>query len=579
MLFDVSLLVRFLRSSSIHLATFLCLSFSAFAASPTLEKALEAYDFEEYQNAVVWLRPFAEQGNSEAQYRMGKMYEGGRGVEPSVPEAKKWYQKAAAQGHVGARRRLEALEGKPAQASSSSVALKWYQDKADEGDPDAQFNLGFMYETGFSIPRDDGRAAQWYELAAAKRNTPAQLRLGLMYLAGAGVKQSEIQAVKWLESAAERGNKLAIAVESMLIQSNHELGLDKAVIAERIRAISAKDEARAISVLTSAVQEARVKFDREKRERDAQMAKRRGIESAMDQESEVDFGLDSQGRRTIAWYRRQAQRGSAEAQFQLGKYYELGQEVPTDMTEAVKWYDAAAQQGYAEAQFYLGMLTLYGIGAEKNEVLGLSLIKAAAGQGHADARRALDKIGGKPPLEHFSIAGWWLTRYGQDKNGLALQHAGSLFDQGRGVPMDRAEGQRLIQKGALLGNKRADLSEVVPPQQMQESTEREPVNSADQKKPAPKAQAEGSPQTESSSSSGPVSMATRIALFAAIAAIPIAVFYRMYTKEKKRLIAKAATAKARQAASRPAPAAPKPAQRPTASPAPPRKRETSNPFR
>jgi hypothetical protein len=568
----------FRRLSSLGLAAALCAAVSTGAFAQTLEKALEAYDFEEYQNAAQWLRPFADKGNAEAQYRMGKMYEGGRGVEQSSVQAKQWFQKAAAQGHVGARRRLEALEGKPSKASGESVALKWYQDKADEGDPDAQFNLGFMYETGFSIPRDDGRAAQWYELAAAKRNVPAQLRLGLMYLAGAGVKQSEIQAVKWIESAAERGNKLAIAVETMLIQSNQELLLDKPVIAERVRAISAKDEARAIAVLTSAIQEARVKFEREKRERDALSAKRRGIESAMNQDEDIEFGLDAQGRRTIAWYKRQAEHGSAMAQFQLGKYHELGQETPVDMPEAMRWYDMAAQQGYPDAQFYLGMLTLYGIGVEPNEVLGQSLIKAAAGQGHADARRALDKLGATPALQHFSMATWWLTRYGQDQNGLSLQHAGSLFDQGRGVPVDRAEAQRLIQKGAALGTKRAELSEIVPPpSETTEGVEPSGQVPASQGAPSSARATAGSQQDAESEPAQGTPMATRLALFAAIAAVPVVIFFRMYAKEKKRLTqARTAAAGGRPAAK----AGAKPAARPRP-PAPPsaRKREGGNPFK
>jgi hypothetical protein len=345
------------------------------------------------------------------------------------------------------------------------------------------------------------------------------------------------------------------------------------VIADRVRAISAKDEARAISVLTAAVQEARVKFERDKRERDALLAKRRGIESAMDQDSDVEFGLDAQGRRTIAWYKRKAEHGSAMAQFQLGKYYELGQETPVDMNEAVRWYDMAAQQGYPDAQYYLGMLTLYGIGVEKNDVLGQSLIKAAAGQGHEQARRALSRISATPALQHLSIAAWWLVRYGQDQNGLALQHAGSLFDQGRGVPVDRAEAQRLIQKGAALGTKRAELSEIAPEESGSPGPEvANAPPTAKSTGPAASVTREPADTGESEVVAG-TPMTTRLALFAAIAAIPLAVFYRMYSREKKRLTRKKVSA-----------GGPRPAQRPTAKQAAPaapptRKRDGPNPFK
>lgn len=564
--------LKFSRRSSVVILCAVLSAVGSFAVTAqTLEKALEAYDFEEYQDAAKWLRPFADGGHAEAQYRMGKMCEGGRGIEQSIPEAKKWYQKAAAQGHVGARRRLEAIEGKPSKASGDSVALKWYQDKADEGDPDAQYNLGFMYETGFSVPRDDGRAAQWYELAAARRDVPAQLRLGLMYLAGAGVKQSEIQAVKWIESAAERGNKLAIAVETLLLTSNQELGLDKPVIADRIRAISAKDEARAITVLKSTIQEARVKFEREKKERETLLIKRKGIESAMAQDPDIEFGLDAQGRRTIAWYKRNAEHGSAMAQFQLGRHYELGQDVPVDMKEAVRWFDTAAQQGYPDAQYYLGMLTLYGIGVEKNEVLGQSLVKAAAGQGHADARRALERIGATPALEHYSMAVWWLTRHGQEQDGMALQHAGSLYDQGRGVPVDHAEAQRFLKKGLALGTSRQPSNvEVAPSAGDSEDAaaavvEPPPVRGA--------ARARRAQENEAPAEPVPISMGTRLAIFGAFAAIPIAVFLAMYSKEKKRIEKRVPAPGQRRT---PPAAAPK-SMVPTARPA--RKREANNPFK
>ena len=48
-----------------------------------------------------------------------------------------------------------------------------------------------------------------------------------------------------------------------------------------------------------------------------------------------------------------AERGNAQAQFNLGMMYENGQGVRQDDAEAVKWYRLAAEQGFAPAQVLL----------------------------------------------------------------------------------------------------------------------------------------------------------------------------------------------------------------------------------
>src|SRR6266478_5119447 len=49
-----------------------------------------------------------------------------------------------------------------------------------------------------------------------------------------------------------------------------------------------------------------------------------------------------------------ADQGSALAQYLLGALYQLGEIVPQDHAEAVKWFRRAADQGLAVAQFALG---------------------------------------------------------------------------------------------------------------------------------------------------------------------------------------------------------------------------------
>ena len=52
---------------------------------------------------------------------------------------------------------------KHSKESFDSVRLR-----ADQGDADAQFNLGVMYEKGQGVPQDDIQAHMWYNLSASK---------------------------------------------------------------------------------------------------------------------------------------------------------------------------------------------------------------------------------------------------------------------------------------------------------------------------------------------------------------------------------------------------------------------------
>ena len=55
----------------------------------------------------------------------------------------------------------------------------------------------------------------------------------------------------------------------------------------------------------------------------------------------------------VKWFRRAADKGNIDAQFQLGLMYETGKGV-SDYSEALNWYRLAANQGNSDAQYNLG---------------------------------------------------------------------------------------------------------------------------------------------------------------------------------------------------------------------------------
>ena len=80
---------------------------------------MDAYNPKYYETALNEWRPLAEQGNADAQFYLGLMYQRGYGVPQDNQQARHWWEKAAAQGLV-----------------------------------DAQFNLGLIYENGEGVPQD-----------------------------------------------------------------------------------------------------------------------------------------------------------------------------------------------------------------------------------------------------------------------------------------------------------------------------------------------------------------------------------------------------------------------------------------
>ena len=86
------------------------------------------------------------------------------------------------------------------------AAIGWYTRAAEQGDADAQNNLGAMYDAGEGIPEDDAEAVKWYLMAADQGNPIAQNNLGAMYFAGEGIAEDKIEAYKWFFISGELGN-------------------------------------------------------------------------------------------------------------------------------------------------------------------------------------------------------------------------------------------------------------------------------------------------------------------------------------------------------------------------------------
>jgi TPR repeat protein len=95
-------------------------------------------------------------------------------------------------------------------------AIRWFRKAAEQGDRDAQTNLGSLYLLGDSLPQDYTEALKWLRAAAEQDHPLAQTKLGIMYEKGDGVPQDLVQARMWLSLAAVQGSELADAFRNEL---------------------------------------------------------------------------------------------------------------------------------------------------------------------------------------------------------------------------------------------------------------------------------------------------------------------------------------------------------------------------
>ena len=163
---------------------------------------------EDYNRAFPVCGRAAEQGDANAQYNLGGMYDNGEGVTENDREAAKWYRLAAEQGYAKAQFGLGSMydngEGVP---ENDREAVKWYRLAAEQGHAKAQFNLGNMYNNGEGVPENDREAVKWYRLAAEQGDARAQYNLGVTYHVGEGVIQDYQEAYIWYSLAVANGDK------------------------------------------------------------------------------------------------------------------------------------------------------------------------------------------------------------------------------------------------------------------------------------------------------------------------------------------------------------------------------------
>ena len=246
-------------------------------ASSKYEKGIKHYRPDDVAAAVRELKPLAEQGNAEAQFKLGSLYYQGWGVSQDYREAVKWLRKAAEQDHIfsqttlgtvyadgvggvvekdypqalmwfifaAAKGDMEAMEFRdtlanrmmPSQIAEAqklardfkpqdayTKSLEELKTLAVQGDATDQFKIGLIYYKGQGVPSDYLEALGWFKKAALQGHPLGQYNVGYMYEKGEGTAQDYVEAARYYRQAAEQGNQLAQYNLGSLYERGH--GID-----------------------------------------------------------------------------------------------------------------------------------------------------------------------------------------------------------------------------------------------------------------------------------------------------------------------------------------------------------------
>ena len=104
-------------------------------------------------NKPISTKQLAENGNAEAQYRLGVMYRDGIEVPPDDDMSFSWITKAAEQGYAEAQYHLGTMYAMSRYLNNEEIppdkemAIEWYIKAAEQGYVEAQINLAMIYES------------------------------------------------------------------------------------------------------------------------------------------------------------------------------------------------------------------------------------------------------------------------------------------------------------------------------------------------------------------------------------------------------------------------------------------------
>ncbi|MGO2301751.1 tetratricopeptide repeat protein [Psychrobacter sp. AOP7-D1-15] len=132
----------------------------------------------DYKKAEEFFLLANEKGSKQAKVNLGELYrEGGFGIERDYDKALYWYQLGIADEPARAYNGLSLVY---IDQGEYEQAYEYVVQAADLEYTEAQYNLGYYYDSGTFVEKDDEKAKYWYEKAAKQGHFSAQKNLEIL---------------------------------------------------------------------------------------------------------------------------------------------------------------------------------------------------------------------------------------------------------------------------------------------------------------------------------------------------------------------------------------------------------------
>ena len=153
------------------------------------------------------LRTAALANDPAAEYELGARYAEGRGMPQSLPDAVRWFERAADAGFAPAQFRLASLNEKgEGMKKDVQAARRFYLAAANKGHAKAMHNLAVLYAEGIEGKPDYKAASEWFRKAAGYGVTDSQYNLAILYARGIGIPANLAESYRWFALAAANGD-------------------------------------------------------------------------------------------------------------------------------------------------------------------------------------------------------------------------------------------------------------------------------------------------------------------------------------------------------------------------------------
>lgn len=370
---------------------------------------------QEFPEAARFYQLAADQGDTEAQYCLGYMYNDGRGVDRDIQAAIGLFRLAADRGHADAQYELGCIYVIGGDVEENyEEAARLFHLAALQGHAQAQFNLGAQFHRGLGVAQDDRQAARWYGSAAIQNNRLAQCNLGYLYKKGKGVNQDDRKAVRLYRQAA----KGDIAEARCNLGSAYEKGAGVRRSARKAAkhyqlaaALGSKRAQRKLDLLQKKIENLRpsnvalIYSPHETNQATAPLRQRVHCQWSENDQDNVEQIHRTKRRvyqadllrlrsaqidkETAEWYQEKVTQGSATALYNLSLCYMKGKGVQQDIWQSLKLLKDAVDLEEPRAQYRMGKICERVV---KDCEQAAIWYRRAALQGHIEAQYRLVKI-------------------------------------------------------------------------------------------------------------------------------------------------------------------------------------------